>query len=279
MRSSVRALLALVVVLVSACSREPSPEALEATLVKHPEVLYAAIRAHPADFLTVVQDAARRAQDTLQQRAAAAESARIDSEFVHPKHATIEHRAVLGNPSAPVTIVEYTDFQCPYCRAERDVLVRLMQHYGDGLRLVVKQLPLEIHPHARAAARMYEAVARQDPTKAYRFYDLLYDEQERLDREGEAFLPVAAGQVGVDVDRATRDASSPEVAAVVEADEDEAKRFGFDGTPGLLINGVAMQGAVPYETLVRLIDRHMAALHSFVPAGPSRPPSPVRRPV
>jgi len=175
-----------------------------------------------------------------------------------------------GGNQPKVTIVEYSDFQCPYCRRERDVLVQVMKEYGSRVRLVVKHTPLSIHPQARPAALLYEAIARRDPTAAFRFYDDLFEHQEQLAAGGERFLAAAARRaLGDDADAARRtldDARGAHVAAVVAADEAEARRLGFTGTPGFLINGVAIEGAYPLATFQKIIDRHLGARgHDAVP--------------
>ena len=238
--------------LLAACG--PSPDQLKAELIKHPEIVLAAIEAHPTEFITTLQKAAAQ---TGGSPSPATERRRLDEEFAHPRVPVITRRAVLGNPAAPITIVEYSDFQCPFCRQEHAVLVQVMREYGDSVRLVVKHTPLESHPVALPAALMYEAIARQDPMAAYRFYDDLFTNQGRLDAEGEAYLGVAARAAGVDSARARRDARSAEVRAVIEADLDEGQRFGFTGTPGFLINGVSMQGAHPIADFEQIINRHL----------------------
>jgi protein-disulfide isomerase len=234
----------------------PSPEQLQQSVVQHPEIVLAAIEAHPEAFISALQKAAART--TAAAETPEAERLRLDSAFAHPHVPVITRRAVLGNPSAPITIVEYSDFQCPYCRAERDVLVQLMREYGDTLRLVVKHTPLRMHPMAMPAALMYEAVARQSPMAAYRFYDDLFEHQERLTSDGAAYLALAARKAGVDSARAGADARSAIVRAVVEADLDEGRRFGFTGTPGFLINGVALMGAHPIGDFEQIINRQLA---------------------
>jgi protein-disulfide isomerase len=250
----------------ASCSRPQSDEQfqarLRATLAAHPEILYDAIKAKPAEFMAVVDSVARSVQGKQQARTAAEEAQRIDAEFANPKRPSLDHRIAFGAEHAPVTIVEYTDFECPYCRQEAPVLVELMRKYGDRVRLVVKQTPMDFHPHAMPAALMFEAIAKQDPAKALRFYDLMYAKQDRFEREGDAFVTAAAREVGADVDRASRDAQSPKLRARVAADMDEARRFGFTGTPGFLINGVSLEGAYPLPAFERIIDRHLGTIAS-----------------
>ncbi|MFL5617321.1 MAG: DsbA family protein [Gemmatimonadaceae bacterium] len=167
-----------------------------------------------------------------------------------------------GNPSAPITIVEYTDFECPYCRQEHPVIVELFKRYADRVRLVVKDMPMPFHPRAMPAARMFEAVAMQDASKAPKFYDVMYDHQERLIAEGDRFLEETVRSLGLDLSRARRDAASDAVTARISADVAEARRFGFTGTPGFLVNGVLLEGAYPVETFARIIDRQLASTRS-----------------
>jgi protein-disulfide isomerase len=246
-------------VLLAGCSRSPSPEELERTIAEHPQILYKAIEKHPAEFLEVLNRAAQAAQRQQAEMAQhAADSARSEG-FAHPRKPAIDmRRAIRGNVNAPVTIVEYSDFQCPYCRREHEVLANLLIRYDGKVRLVLKQTPLEIHPMARPAAQMFEALALQDPAKAWRFHDMLFDDQERLASEGEGFILSAAAATGADVERAKRDAAGPQVAATIAADEAEARSFGLSGTPMLLVNGVTFDGAYPEEDIARVIDRHLA---------------------
>lgn len=254
-----RALVSLLVPFACACSASPSPEALQATLVQHPEVLYAAVRAHPKEFIQVLNAAAQQSKGELAAQSANDERARIDAEFRNPKVPSLPGHVVLGEPNAPITIVEYADFQCPYCRAERATVEDVMKEYAGKVRLVIKQTPLDIHPQAMGAALMFEALALQGSMPALRFYDELYENQGRL-KEGSSFLQAAAKKAGADVTRAVRDAQSDSARAMIKADMDEAQRFGFSGTPGFLINGVSLEGAYPRSAFEEIINRHLAAL-------------------
>ena len=246
---------------LAGCSSSPSPEELQATLEKNPQILYNVIEKHPAEFLEVLNKAVAAAQAQQAQAATHADQRRLDAEFSDPKKPVITpNRAVRGNPQAPVTIVEYTDFQCPYCRRETEVLKNVMTKYGGQVRMVLKQTPLSIHPQALPAAQLYEAIAMQSPEKAWRFHDILFANQDAIEQGGTAYLVRAAREAGADVPRAIRDAQGKQVGAIIEGDQAEAKRFGFSGTPGILINGVAFDGAYPEADLERVIDRHLQTL-------------------
>ena len=239
--------------------REPSPEQLRSALLRNPEALYAVVRAHPDTFLAILSEAARVAQAKNASTSLAADSVRIERELAHPHVVSTTGRAGFGDPHAPITIVEYTDFECPFCRQERDVLVDVLKSYPGKVRLVVKQMPVPTHPHAYPAALMFEAVARQSPAMAYRLYDVLYTNQEQLKARGEAYLAEAVRGVGADVERAQRDVGSDAVKAVVAADQKEGEQLGFTGTPGFLVNGVLLQGTYPKAAFEGIINRQLAA--------------------
>jgi protein-disulfide isomerase len=240
--------------LLAGCS--PSPDQLKSALKKHPEILAEAIREHPAEIMEALQAASDSYQKVAQARAAVAEDERIGRELAAPKQPSLAgNRAIRGKPDAAVTIVIYSDFQCPFCRRDVPVLEALLRKYPDQLRLLLKQTPLPSHPYGRPAAEMFEALVRQDPAKAWRYHDLLFGNQERLGREGMAYLEWAARETGADLARARRDAAGPEVKAVIDADLAEFESFGFSGTPGFIINGVILDGAHPQEAFDRIIQR------------------------
>ncbi len=244
---------------LAACRRDVTPQDVEAQLQQHPEILYRVIERHPVEVIAALNKAAQYAQAESQKTAARDADARLEAEFANPKTPALSRRIAFGNSAAPITIVEYSDFECPYCRRERDVLVEVMQHYGDRVRLIVKQTPLDIHSHAMAAALMYEAVAHQDPAKAIKLYDELFNNQNTLALKGESYLDQAVQRVGADLARAKADARSDAIRAVVNADVEEFKRFGFNGTPAFVVNGVSLEGAQPATAFERIIDRHLAS--------------------
>ncbi len=252
--------------LLAGCS--PSPAQLKASLKQHPEILADAIREHPVEVMEALQAASDSYQKVAQAQAGVVEDARISKELQSPRHPDLAGgRAIRGKADAPVTIVIYSDFQCPYCRRDVPVLEALLTKYPDQVRLVLKQTPIPTHPYARPAAEMFEAILVQDPAKAWQYFDILFGNQERLNREGMAFLETAARQSGADLSRARRDAAGPEVKAKIDADLAEFESYGFTGTPGFVINGVMLDGARPQEAFERII-------RQVLPVAPAAPASP-----
>jgi len=246
---------------VVSCTTEPSPQQLQAVLVAHPEVLYAVVRAHPAEFVAVLNKASEASQLERQANATQAEARRIDENFAQPKTPDLADHVALGVADAPVTMVEYADFECPFCRAVQPTIEAVLQKYRGKVRLVIKQTPLDAHPRAMPAALMFEAVAHQGTGPALRFYDELYANQDRLKLDGDRFLVAAVRHAGANATLAVRDAQSSASRAAVARDLDEFKRFGFTGTPGFLINGVSLEGSVPESAFDQIIDRELTALH------------------
>jgi protein-disulfide isomerase len=236
-----------------------SKSQLEKTLADNPEILFNAIKANPKKFLDTVNEAVRTAQESGREDEKKAEEARMEAEFKNPKTPVVDDKSIIfGKKDAPVTIVVYSDFECPYCSRGYQTVKQVEKEYGDKVRIVYKDLPLDIHPMAMPAAKWFEAVAMQDVKKAEKFHDAVYENQKELRDGREKFLKDTAKKVGANVAKAEKDVSSDAVAAKIKKDMDEAQKFEFSGTPGYLINGVSIRGAYPFPEFKKIIDRILA---------------------
>jgi len=164
-----------------------------------------------------------------------------------------EGRIVRGNPSAPVTIVEFTDFQCPYCSNGARTVSAMMAKYEGKVKLVVKHYPLPFHPAALPAALYFEAIALQSPDKAWQFYDAVFANARQL-IDGEDFLKAVAASVGADMSRLEKDVRSPEIYKKIAADKQEFEQAKYDGVPVFIINGKVLVGAQPPAKFIEAID-------------------------
>jgi protein-disulfide isomerase len=251
------ALLGFLGFVVAACA--PNPKQLKEVIEKDPSIVFVAIEKDPEKFIEVVNKAARAAQEKGAEKAASEESSKRDEEFKNPLKANIdEGRAIHGPASAAVTIVEYSDFQCPYCSRGYQTIKEVEKTYGDKVRVVFKHLPLEFHPKAMPAAKFFEAIARQSAEKAYKWHDLIFENQAELGSKGEEFMKASAKKVGADLKKIDKDLADPKLMERINADMEEAKKFGFSGTPGFLINGVSLRGAYPFPEFKAIIDRHLS---------------------
>jgi protein-disulfide isomerase len=166
---------------------------------------------------------------------------------------------VRGPADAPVTLVEYGDFECPYCGQAEPVVRELLSDFGD-LRYVWRHLPLtDVHPNSQLAAEASEAAAAQGAF--WEMHDLLFDHQDALEPK---YLIGYAEQLGLDVDRFTDELRTHKWRDRVAADVDSADLSGVAGTPSFFINGQRHLGAYDIDTLTRAVRtaRARAALPS-----------------
>lgn len=158
-----------------------------------------------------------------------------------------------GAANAPVTLVEFSDFQCPFCSRVTGTLDQIEKAYGDKVRIVFKHLPLRMHSRAPMAHAASEAANRQG--KFWEMHDLIFENQRDL---SEAAYLRYAGQIGMDVDQFKKDMASASVKARVDADAAEAAKLGVTGTPGFFVNGYFLSGAKPFSEFKRVIDEQIA---------------------
>lgn len=238
---------------LAACS--PSASQLKKTLEENPEIVFNAIEKNPKAFFESVKKAEEGFREEMEKGRAEAEEKALEEDFKNPKQPVVDaSRAIFGNKNAPITIVEYSDFQCPFCARAHNTMEELFKKYPDKIRLVYKHLPFK--PQAEPAARYFEAIAMQDGAKAKKFHDTLYENQRNI-MEGTSYLDKVAKQVGADLAKVKKSLNSEEISKRLAADLEEARKFNFEGTPGFLVNGVSVRGAFPLEHFAMIIDRHL----------------------
>ena len=156
-----------------------------------------------------------------------------------------------GNKNAPVTIVEFSDFQCPYCSRFHDTMKQVMENYPNQVKWVYKHFPLDsIHPYARKAAEAAECAG--DQKKFWEYTDSLFEQQSEISLE---FLPELATDLGLNVKKFNECLNTDKYASKVTADAQQGASIGVNGTPGNFINGQAVSGAVPYEQIKSIVDQ------------------------
>jgi protein-disulfide isomerase len=160
----------------------------------------------------------------------------------------------LGDPKAPVTLVEYSDFECPVCRNLHDALRGLLPNYAGKIRVVFKDYPIEqLHPWARTAAIAGRCAYQQDPKAFWKMYDFIYDNQEIISAAN-AWTKMMdyAGQSGVDADAFKTCMASPEAGAAVNASRANGQQLDVNSTPTVFVNGRRIVGADP-----RLLEQYI----------------------
>lgn len=155
-----------------------------------------------------------------------------------------------GPESAPVTIVEFSDFECPYCSRVNPTLDQVIDRYGDKVRLVFRQFPLSrIHPNAQKAAEASLCAGEQG--MFWELHDSMFRDQRNL---GLASIKEKAAAVGLDTDSFNKCLDSDQFAERVAMDLEEGGNLGVTGTPAIFINGRFLSGAQPFEEFSKVID-------------------------
>jgi protein-disulfide isomerase len=170
-----------------------------------------------------------------------------------------------GKPDAPVTIVEISDFQCPFCARVTPTLKQIEETYKDQVRFVFKHNPLPFHNRARPAAEAAAAVFGLGGGQAfYKFHDLAFANQQNLtDENFEAW----AAQAGVDKAKFKEAYASKKFAAKVDEDMALAQKISANGTPAFRVNGVTVSGAQPFDKFKEVIDAQLAEAKKLIASG------------
>jgi protein-disulfide isomerase len=202
------------------------------------------------------------------------------SRFAHPpEHKLLEDPIEVptagapetGPDDAPITLVEFSDFQCPYCTLATPQLQAVLQAYPTQVRLFFKQFPLDMHSQAALAAAA--AVAAQKQGKFWQMHDALFASHNDLSRPT---ILALASAIGVDMKRFEADLDSPEIRKAVAHDQEDGSNIGVMSTPTLFIDGQHYNGEIKLETLKPILDAELkhpaspAKKTASAPAGASR---------
>lgn len=165
-----------------------------------------------------------------------------------------------GPKSAGITIVEFSDFQCPYCSRVAPTIKQLQDIYKDYVQIVWKHYPLNMHNNALGAALAAEAA--HDQGKFWEFHDKLFANQNKLSSEQ---LKKYAQELGLDTAKFEADLTSPEIKKRVGDDMAEARRLGVTGTPAFFVNGHFLNGAQPLAAFAQVINSELQRLKLPLP--------------
>jgi len=161
---------------------------------------------------------------------------------------------VKGNPNAPITIVEFSDYECPYCRQVEPTLKGLMTKYKDKIKIAYRDFPLTNHPHAKLAAEASRCAGEQG--KFWEYHDQLMSSS---DLQKPALIGFARG-LHLDAQKFASCLDEGKYKADVERDQIEGMQAGISGTPGFFVNGVPLVGAQSPDAFIRLIESELDSL-------------------
>jgi protein-disulfide isomerase len=159
-----------------------------------------------------------------------------------------------GSPDAPIQIVEFSDFQCPYCSQAAETVREVEKRYGDKVSVVYRHFPLPMHAQAHRAAEASQCA--NDQGGFWAFHDALFADQKAWTDDD---LKGYAKSTGLDVKRFNKCLESGQHVATVDDDMAAGHRAGMGGTPGFYINGIVVSGSRPVEEFAEIIDRELAA--------------------
>ncbi len=159
----------------------------------------------------------------------------------------------LGPADAPVTIVEFSDYQCPYCSRAEPVVKQVLEKYKGKVKFVYRDYPLSFHPFAAKASEASQCA--NDQGKFWEFHDALYADQSKLSVPD---MEATAGRLGLNAEKFKSCLDSGKHAAEVKKDMDDATKAGVNSTPSFFINGVAVVGAQGPEAFSDIIDQELA---------------------
>ncbi len=167
--------------------------------------------------------------------------------------ASAGHPTLGANKDAPITMVEFGDFQCPFCRASENSVKEVRAKYGDKVRLVYMDFPLGIHPHAMDAANAARCAGEQD--KFWQYHDAMFADQAKL---APADLKASAAKLGLDAKKFDACLDKAKYEPQIHQDMAEGTKLGVTGTPTFFINGREISGAQPAQKFEDLIDDEIA---------------------
>jgi len=239
--------LAILLVLgLTACEAQ-----IKNAVKNNPEIVFQAIEEHPKEFVDIVNRAVQAAQKQAYDQHVTETKTQQEKDIKDPKKPFLEEkRRLSGSPRGKIVLVEYGDFQCPPCGMAYAGLKKFKEVHKDDVQFYYKNMPLDFHHMAMPSGKYYEAVFKQGADKAQKFYDYVFTHQRELD---DSLLKKAVVIAGADPAKVERDMKSDSVKSQIEADIAEFNKLGFTGTPGLIINGVALEGAQSYDELERVL--------------------------
>lgn len=158
-----------------------------------------------------------------------------------------------GNPDAPIKLIEFSEFQCPFCKRTRPTIAKILEKYGDKVYYVFRDFPLSFHKQAKPAANAAECAHEQN--KFWEFSDKLWEKQSSLGKE--TYFSVAK-DVGLNMDQFTKCYDSNKYYKEIRKDQQDGMAAGVSGTPAYFINGKFLSGAQPFPAFEEIIEEELA---------------------
>ena len=216
-----------------------------------PENLAEVMKKDPVVFMETLQDVAKQAQVGIKKKEA-------EKAMQNPVDIKTKGRVTFGDKSAPVTIVEYSDFQCPYCSRAAERVKSLIAKYDGKVKAVYKHFPLDFHPFAQPAAEYFEAIAMIDQAKAIEFHDKIFEEFQlyaklKTEEEIKKAIDSLIKKLGLKMEDVKKNLEAGK--KVVAMDMEEASKLGVRGTPTFFVNGVPARNIGLEELIEKFLNK------------------------
>ena len=217
---------------------------------QHPELILDVLREHSVDVLEIAQKGSQERQ---------LRTMRAQWQEDIKKKRTIDYnRPFIGEKEAPVTIIAYSDYTCPYCADAAETIHQVLKARPDTVRFIFKNYPRRDQPLARLASEYVSAAFLLDADKAWAYHDIVFGGQVRLMKEGEGFLRAEALALGYNLQKLGAEVKGRAVKAIVDEDIAEAQEIGVPGTPYHLVNNLSVRGGMPLSAFLEAVDTALA---------------------
>ena len=226
-------------------------DALRNVLRDHPEIVLDVLREHSIDVLEIAQKGSQERQFKAM-RAQWQEDMKKQPEIKYD-------RPIQGKVNAPVTIVAYSDYTCPYCADAAETILQVMAARKDVVRFLFKNYPRRDQPLSRLASEYVTAAFVLDAEKGWAYHDVVFANQMRLLKEGEGFLRAEALALGFNLQKLGAEVKGRTVKNIIDEDIMEAQTNSVPGTPFHLVNRLSVRGGVPLAAFLEAVDTALAA--------------------
>jgi protein-disulfide isomerase len=247
MKNLIKSVMLLSILLIGMASAYAADVAVNMDEAKLKEFILKVIKDNPKLIYDAVNDYVRDQQK-------AREVQEFEESFKKRANDTVaENVPIKGNEKAQITIIEYSDFQCPYCSRGAELMKEVLGRYPDKVKIAFKNNPLNFHNMALPAAKA--ALAAHKQGKFWEYHDLLFQNSAKLSEE---LFPKFAQDLKLDMTKFEADRKSEEVTKQVDAEMNKAKELGLNGTPSFVVNGVIIRGTKGLDYFAKIIDRLLA---------------------
>lgn len=226
-------------------------EALRRVFREHPEVVLDVLRENSIAVLEIAQQGSQERQFKVIR-------AQWQEEMKKPKQINYD-RPVVGDAKAPVTIVAYSDYTCPYCSDAAQTIQQVLAARKGKVRFMFKNYPRRDQPLAQLASEYVTAAFLIDEAKGWAYHDIVFANQARLLKDGEGFLRAEALNLGFNLQKLGAEAKGHKVKTIIDEDIAEALKVGVPGTPYHLVNDLSVRGGQPLPVFLEAVDTALAA--------------------